>query len=73
MCVEKGVSFIAVVVVVQNLGAVACAAAVAQTCVDLRLAAMVMDGVQVEVMAMRAVVEEVVVVGWRRSMWCQRR
>ena len=73
MCVEKGVSFIAVVVVVQNFGAVACAAVVAQTCVDLRLATMVMDGVQVEVMAMRAVVEEVDVAGWRRSMWCQRR
>ena len=47
MCVEKGVSSIAVVVVVQILGAVACAAAVAQSCVDLRLAAMVVEGVQV--------------------------
>ena len=73
MCVEKGVSFIAVIVVVQNLGAVACDAAVAQTCVDLRLAAMVMEGVQVEVMAKRAVVEVVGVVGWRRSLWWQRR
>ena len=60
------------VVVGQTLGAVACAAAVAQTCVDLRLAAMVMDGVQVEAMAKRAVVEVVVVAGWRRSRWLQR-
>ena len=73
MCVERGVSFIAVVVVVHNLKAVAGAAAVAQTCEDLRLAAMVMEGVQVEVMAQCAVVEVVVVVGWRRSLWCQRR
>jgi hypothetical protein len=60
-----------VVVVVQNLGAVACAAAVAEACVDSRLAAMVVEGVQVEVMATVVLVEVVVVVGWRRSRWWQ--
>ena len=59
--------------VVQNLGAVACAAAVPEAGVDLRLTAMVVEGVQVEVMATVVLVEVVVVVGWRRSRWCQRR
>ena len=61
------------VVVVQNLGAVACAAALPEACVDLRLVAMVVEGVQEEVMAAAVLVEVVVVVGWRRSRWCQRR
>ena len=71
MCVDKGVSFIAVVVVAQNLGAVACAAAKAEASVTLSSMALVVTRVQVEVMVIVVVNEVVGVVWWRRSRWWQ--
>ena len=67
--IEASVDSIAVVVLVWNLGAVACAAAKAEANVVLSSMALVVNRVQVEVMLIVVVNEVVGVVWWRRSRW----